>query len=141
MTDTLTWPDVRAQATEKFRGQTPRPQDEQTVVDHFERSPLKVLRAIDEVSAAQVTWFWSALAARLERAGVGEGVSVSVGPSREQLVARAEAWLRNCGAHFDRWSEVEDELFGDRGVLRGFADDGTRSRLRGVWETTQRAAA
>jgi hypothetical protein len=54
-------------------------------------------------------------------------------------VGRAEAWIRNAGFHLDE-SELEDELFGDRGRLRDRAGDVIlRSRLRSYWWSYQPA--
>lgn len=42
--------------------------------------------------------------------------------------------MRNAGMHFDRASEIEDELFGDRGTLRDYRDDHTlRQRMTTLW--------
>jgi hypothetical protein len=54
-------------------------------------------------------------------------------------VGRAEAWIRNAGFHLDE-SELEDELFGARGLLRDRAGDVIlRSRLRSYWWSYQPA--
>jgi hypothetical protein len=54
-------------------------------------------------------------------------------------VGRAEAWLRNAGFHLDE-DEAEEELFGDRGLLRERAGDVIlRSRLRAYWRSYQPA--
>jgi hypothetical protein len=54
-------------------------------------------------------------------------------------VGRAEAWLRNAGFHLDE-SEAEEELFGERGLLRERAGDVIlRSRLRSYWWSYQPA--
>lgn len=125
----LEWAHVRVETIERFKGQAPRADDEARVIDHFERAPVAVLAAIDQVADAlasgKVTWAWSALAGRLERQGQAvRDASVSTGPSREAAVARAEAYVRSTLVHFDRVSEVELELFGDAVVEPCVAKDG-----------------
>jgi hypothetical protein len=52
-------------------------------------------------------------------------------------VARAEAWIRNAGFHLDEL-ELEDELFGELGLLKERAGDVIlRSRLRSYWWSYQ----
>lgn len=130
----LVWSEVRSQSIERFRGQTPRAQDEEIILEVFERAPVIVLQAIDEIAVADVKWCWSALAARLMRGSGGRDVSVDVGPSREKLIASAEQFIRNAGLHFDREEELVDELFGDRGRLRMWAGDSVLvERMSALW--------
>jgi hypothetical protein len=54
-------------------------------------------------------------------------------------VGRAEAWIRHAGFHLDE-DEAEEELFGERGLLRERAGDVIlRSRLRAYWRSYQPA--
>lgn len=128
----LAWSTVRLDAVDSFGGQTPRPEDEATIIEIFELQPQYVRRAIEEIAAAhangRVTWAWSALRARLERGAQAiRDAHVDVGSERARRVAAAERWLENAGVHYDRQELVEAELFGDefgtRGILGAYSDD------------------
>lgn len=132
--ETLTWSEIRAQTIERFRGQTPRAEDEQTIIDTFETSPLLVLQAIDDIATADVTWHWSALAGRLKRTPIRDA-TVDIGPSKTKLIQNAQRWIRNTGHHIDRQEELIDELYGDRGTLRPWKDDQPlRTRMLALWQ-------
>lgn len=129
----LEWSTVRLDAVDSFGGQTPRPEDESTIIEIFESQPQLVRRAIEEVARAhadgRITWAWSALRARLERGAQAlRDAHVDVGSERSRRVAAADRWLENAGLHYDREELVERELFGDpelgtSGLLEDYADD------------------
>lgn len=137
--DELAWSTIRATAIEKFNGELPGPDAEAPIIAVFELAPQTVVRSIDEVAtklqAGEIRSGWAILRARLE--GAGEPVrDVTVkGPNlRAKKISQAEQWLRTCGIHFDRESELEDELFGDRGLLRPWADDiALRGQMLTAW--------
>jgi hypothetical protein len=53
---------------------------------------------------------------------------------REQKIAEAEKWVRIAGVHFNRWDEVHDELFGERGKLRSWrSDEQLVTRMHELW--------
>jgi hypothetical protein len=134
----IDWATIRDRAIEQFDGQTPRAADEERIIDHFEHQPTVVIQAITEMAKAdKVTWKWSALAARLDRAGGSErNPVVQTGPTRTQAIAAADNWLRHAGLHLDRWDEVHDELFGDRGYLHEWrAQKALVDRYQSAWET------
>lgn len=146
MTGDYRWTEVYDYACKAF-GQTPRPEDEEAIRAVFARNPLLVISEVDRIAEAlgsgRVKWAWSAFAKRLDQAPVTE-VVVSPADERAKAVATAERWLRSAGMHFDRWSEVEDELYSQTGFVSGMhrrvtlgpwhADDGLRDRMRLLWE-------
>jgi hypothetical protein len=133
------WTDVYDYACKAF-GQTPRPEDEEAIIQAFEQNPLLVMKMIDDVANAlgngEIKWAWSTFAARVNRSNTtpAREVIADTGHSKERLILRAEQWIRNTGCHFDRESEVEDELFGDRGLLQGYPDQLLKQRMLTLWQ-------
>ena len=84
ITTTLTWLEVRTDATLRFGGQLPRPEDETTIAQHFAKHPLLTIYAIrdvaDEVTAGKARWGWSTLATRLKRPVANITIDVHVTP-------------------------------------------------------------
>lgn len=135
----ITWAAVRQTAAERY-GSLPRAEDEQVIIDVFEIMPSVVLQAIDQVhdawKAGKVTWPWAALAGRLTKgASAVRDATVNTGTGKARAAARTEQWIRVTGIHYDRSSEIDDELFGDQGRLRTHVeDDDLRRRLLELWE-------
>lgn len=142
MTD-LTWSTVRLQAIAAFNGETPKPETETTIIDVFELAPRAVLRAIDEVADAvqrgEARSGWAILRTRLaQSAQPVRDTTVKGVDERARHIQQAETWMHNAGIHLGRESEVEDELFGDRGILRAWAKDDTlRQRMLDLWRDTR----
>ena len=137
-TQTLTWTELRPRIIEQFRGDLPRAETEQHVMDAFQRSPLAVLSAIDtvaeSVASGKARSGWAVLAKHLERLESVGDVTVEV-DARQSKVAAAERWIVNVGYLIDREDELVDALFGHSGPLRDFHSDGAlRSRLVALWE-------
>jgi hypothetical protein len=142
---TYNWEETYNHACQTF-GQRPRAEDEQTVLDVFERNPRLVTNSIDEIAAnlqtngGQIRWGWSALAKRIQHAPA-RNVTVTDTNDKEAATAAAERWIANAGIHYDRWEEVRDELFGDfsfsgRHTLKPWRNDETLvDRIRRSWET------
>lgn len=141
MTATLTtWTELRDQTIDRFNGQTPRPEDEGPIIDAYEQHPTMVMRAIDEVADQlaenKITWAWSVLRSRLERGSqpVREATP-QTGAEKTKRITNAERFIHNAGRHYDQ-PAVEDELFGERGLLKDYAKDDTlRARMLAVWQT------
>jgi len=138
----LVWSAIRADTIDRFHGQTPRPEDETTIIDIFESHPELVLRAIDETAKAlddgKITWAWSVVRSRLERGqqAIREATADPVA-NKAKAVERAKAWIRNAGLHYDRADHVEAELFGDdyaKGRLTAYASAALRQELIDYWQ-------
>lgn len=136
---THTWADTRARATELFNGETPRAQLEQDIVNVFSNQPALVIAAVEQVGAryanGSVRSGWAVLRAHIVSAAAPtSSVTATDTSEREKRIAQAEQWLRACGPHYDRESEAEDELFGDRGLLKPWADDeALKARMLSAW--------
>ena len=134
------WSDIRERALHLFGGDSPHGQLEQEILDVFERQPALVADQVERIGLrfqqGQVRSPWAVLRKAVVEAAIGPDVSATDTTSRERAVAQAEQWLRAAGVMFDRWSEVEDELFGDRGRLRQWADDtGLHERMKRLWQS------
>lgn len=131
------WTDVRDHAVTRFGGQTPGAELEQRVIDAFRHDPARVAEAVGRIAAkfraGIVRSPWAVLALDVEQASAAADVRAvdTGGAARAEL--RAEQWLRAAGVHFDCWSEVRDELFGDRGSLRAYDSQALRDRFEGLW--------
>jgi hypothetical protein len=137
----LAWTATRTDTIDRFNGQTPRPEDETLIIDVFEQHPQLVLRAIDETASAlaenKITWAWSVLRSRLERGSQAlREATVNTGSEKQRRITRAKQWIDNAGIHYDRWSHVHAELFGDspRGRLLDYRDDDhLQGELHAYW--------
>jgi hypothetical protein len=125
---TYRWSEVREMAVKAFGGEAPLAQTEQDVFEEFEQNPSRVIGAIPhigrQVSAGTIRSGWAVLRARMvepEHEPLEAEVSDTV--ARQRRISHAEQWLRAAGLHFDRWEEVQDDLFGERGQLRPWAGD------------------
>jgi hypothetical protein len=123
------WIVVRERAVGSFGGELPHAEAEAAVVEAFKRTPQAVIDAIEQIAASKrqgmVRSGWAVLrvhVAKMAQTSIAS-VIVSDADERARRVANAHAWLRNAGIHFDRESEIEDALFGERGALRAWADD------------------
>ena len=135
------WTEVYEYACKAF-GQAPRTEDEQTVLDAFQRNPLLVIREIDQIANAvntgKIKWAWSAFAKRVDYQPSSD-IIVSETATRDLRIKQAKTWITNAGIYIDRPEEVEEALFetsfGDRGqTLRPWAnDEQLRSTMLTLW--------
>jgi hypothetical protein len=118
---------------------------EERVLIVFRESPALVEASMGKVIAAQaagrVRSPWPFLATVVEQHASGAGdVIVRDEDEKANAVRLAERWLRNAGVHFDRWSEVQEELF-ERGMLRPWADDEQlRANILLSWQEVRQRA-
>lgn len=122
------WLELRERAVELYVD-TPSAALEERIVAIFEKRPALVADAIDHVAErfqrGLVRSPWAVLAKHAETlaAGSDRAVKATDESERDEKVARAEAWVKTAGLHFDRPSEIVEELFGDRGPLKTWATD------------------
>src|SRR5262245_55233884 len=100
----LAWPGVRDQAIRSCDGELPNPDTEDDVIAVFEKQPLVVVRAMneiaDQVAAGKVRSGWAVLRKRLEGATEARSdVTIEI-DEREARVASAELWVTNAGVHY-----------------------------------------
>jgi hypothetical protein len=130
------WEDLVPQIAETFGGQMPYPETSEDIAAAYQRAPQTVLRMADQVAALYMDGTaqnpWGMLRYRAKTIPATEG-QASRGTNREKAIARAEQRMRNELLHYDRWPEVEDELFGDRGTLRQHDNPTLRQRMEALW--------
>jgi hypothetical protein len=131
------WAETREQAATSFGGHYPDAELEQEILETFRERPAFVVDAIADITRAfesgRVHSPWLLLRKQLRRPG--SELVVTDESECELAAQKAEQWLRVAGLHFDRESEVEDELFGEvTGRLRAWGSDGVlRERLLSLW--------
>lgn len=123
------WMDLRERVIEAA-ADAPHAAQEQRIIDVFVAHPALVAEAVEHVLAGYargtVRAVWPVLVKHVEELASNEEratLPVRDTSDRKARVARARQWLKAVGVHFDREPEVEDELFGDRGMLRAYATD------------------
>jgi len=132
------WTHLRDTAIRRFND-TPSSDQELRIIAVFQDRPELVAAQIELVAnrhaAGQVNNPWPFLTTSLERATqIPEDVRATDKTSRSAKVRIAEQWIRNAGIHFDRETEIQDELFGYHGILNAWADDQPlRDRLTQLW--------
>jgi hypothetical protein len=133
------WPTVRAQAIFNFGGDAPRADLEQRIMEVFAENPTLVIKAIEVVTksyhAGKVRSPWAILDINLKEATrPGTPLTATDTNDKTKRIARAEQWIRTTGCHFDRDTEIVDELFGDRGLLTDYHHDtGLVTLMTDLW--------
>lgn len=131
-----TWDELLYETAELFGGQLPRPDLATEIQAAHNRAPQALERAIDQIAneyaQGNIRSPWGILKARLASLHTPETERKATNINqREKAVARAEQWIRTAGLHYDRETELLDELYGDRGPLRAHPD--TKGRILELW--------
>lgn len=133
---TFDWHTEYARALAAFGGDTPSATLEQNLLEAFTEHPQAVTNAITKISkayaAGKIHSPWGALKTEIPKQ-IDRDIHVNDGNERTNATACAEQWIRNAGLHFDRWNEVETELF-DRGPLQHWPNDNAlKQRIETLW--------
>jgi len=145
------WVTLRERAFELF-AETPSPSLEAEILGTFQTRPALVATTIEgvgrEVAAGRVRSGWAILGARLRNASEAPSVVAFDTGDRERRVARASRWIETAGVHFDRETELLDELFdgygGDRELplLHTWRDEQElREEMLKLWRDLRRRVA
>lgn len=131
------WVETRMRAIELF-SDAPSAVQEQRVLDVFREHPALVVEGVEHVGRrfadGQVRNPWAVLAKHVEEAVRPlEDFTATDERDRDKAIRRAEQWMRAAGKHFDRWEEVEDELFGELGRIPQYASDEVCERMARLW--------
>ncbi len=132
---TFDWHTEYARALNLFGGDTPSATLEQDLLDSFKDHPQAVTNAITKIgkayAAGKIHSPWGALKAEIPKQ-IDRDIHVGDGAERSRAIANTEQWIRNAGLMFDRWSEVELEIYHDYlGPWR--ADIKLRHRMEELW--------
>ena len=137
------WTTLRAKAVDLFDGELPNDKTEGEILDAFQRAPAFVAAEMEKVAESkrtgQVRSGWAIWRLRVRNAQERNAV-VDDASERERLVQSAKVWIGRCGLHFDRESELLEELFernfaGMRGSqsLRAFDTPELRDEMIACW--------
>lgn len=138
----MTWHELLDQAIRDF-GDPPGAQLEQKLVDAYAEHPAAVQVTLRKVAEQHkkgtVRQPWGLVQAELAKQ-ISVRANIPATAERAVAEARAEQWMRAAGLHFDRWPEVEDDLFGDRGRLHPWhTDDALKQRMERLWNEVRPA--
>ena len=133
----MNWDDLALETAERFGGTFPHPETRDAIATVHQRAPNAVERTIDQVAAdyqrGDINSPWGILRSRVQKITADVTPKATASNQREKAIARAEQWLRTAGLHYDRPSEILDELFGDRGMLRTHRTPDLEQRIVNLW--------
>jgi hypothetical protein len=125
-----TWGEAKEEIVSLLGGKTPFTADEETRVQTaWVNEPAHVMDLARTTgvsfAAGNIAYPWAWLAKCCEGQKKGANARAKSNPVLEldKATRSASTQMRNVLVNFDRWAEVEDELFGDRGTLRPWASD------------------
>jgi hypothetical protein len=130
------WQTTYQRACDLFKAR-PNAEQEQAVLDAFRDEPRLVSEQVDQIASGVTTGTirsgWAVLRKVVAPASVTD-IRVTDTGERDTRTRAALNWISNAGLHFDRESELVDELFGYTGLLRAWPDDQElRSRMVKHW--------
>ena len=136
----MDWQTTRNQFMRQIGGDPPGAQLEDELIAAYTDHPTVVERSMEKIAlahgAGKIRSPWGALKTEVAKAvDAARNPTHSKGNARASAIERAEQWIRTAGIHYDRWTEVHDELFGDRGMLQQHPD--LEQRMADLW-TQQR---
>lgn len=139
---TQDWQTTRNHFMRNVGGEPPGAHLEDELIQAYATHPDAVEKAMTKIAlahkAGKIRSPWGALKAEVAKAtDPARNPTHDRGSSREKAIQRAEQWIRNAGLHYDRESEVIDELFGDRGQLRQHDTPELRERILELWHTVR----
>jgi hypothetical protein len=125
------WQDTYRRACQLFKTR-PNAEQEQAVLEAFQEGPRFVIEETERIGAAvesgHVRSGWAVLY-KVVTSQVAD-ITVSDVGERTKRIKKAELWIEYAGCYFDRETELLDEVFGSRGLLRQWAKDDTlRERI------------
>lgn len=134
----MDWQTLRNQFMRTIGGDPPGAQLEDGLIQAYATHPEAVERSFEKIAlafkAGKIRSPWGALKTEVAKAvDAARNPTHDKGASRTRAVERAEQRIRNELLHYDRWPEVEDELFGDRGTLRDHTTPALRQRMEDLW--------
>jgi hypothetical protein len=142
----MDWQTLRNQFMRDIGGDPPGSHLEDTLIDAYADHPELVQRSFEKITlghkAGKIRSPWGALKTEVEKVIAGtRNPTHEPGTKRDKAIQRAEQWMRTAGMHYDRESEIEDELFGVRGMLQEYIETKPRilelyRELRPVAETS-----
>lgn len=136
----MDWQTLRNQFMRDIGGDPPGAQLEDELIQAYATHPDAIERSVEKITlafkAGKIRSPWGALKTEAAKAvDAARNPTHDKGSSRTKAIARAEQRIRNELLHYDRWDEAEDELFGERGMLREHDTPALRERMANHWES------
>jgi hypothetical protein len=136
---TYVWADVFTNAVNAFEGQRPTQQLEHDLIQHFERQPAELVAAIAKTATRfqlrKIHSPWPIVLRELEQADERHTIAATDTMEKRVKTRLAETWMRNAGLYCPTRDDALDELFGDHGSLKTWADDqALRAHMGDLWE-------
>jgi hypothetical protein len=132
----MDWQTLRNKFMRDIGGDPPGAQLEDQLIQLYTDHPQALERSIEKITlayqAGKIRSPWGALKTEAAKATEpARNPTHDHSTSKTKAVQRAEQWIRNAGIHYDQQTEIEDELYGERGRLREHPE--TRDRLINLW--------
>ena len=132
----MDWQTLRNQFMRTIGGDPPGAALEDQLIQAYTDHPEAVERSIQKIQfahkAGKIRSPWGALKAEVAKAtDPARNPTHHAGSSKNHALQRAEQWIRTAGIHYDRETEIVDELYGERGPLRAHPD--TQPRILELW--------
>ena len=141
MTDHWHWPELREKAIRLFRGELPKPDTENTIIEAFKKSPAAISRLVNEIgtdidAGKDIRSGWAVLKTRCNAIfTTAPNITATDETDKQRRLRAALAWIHNAGLYCDRYQDVHDELFTSPGLLAQWPDDTDLHRqARQAWE-------
>lgn len=135
----MDWQTLRNQFMRNIGGDPPGAHLEDELIQAYTDHPDAVEKSFEKIAlafkAGKIRSPWGALKAEVAKAvDAARNPTHSSAAKTSTAIQRAEQWIRNAGLMFDRWDEIHDELFGDRGMLHPQRhDQRTTDRIHTLW--------
>lgn len=132
------WATYRDKASRAYGG-APSQDQERQILEVFLLKPMAVTLELEAVADAvrngKAKSGWGLARHKIVALLNVPHVVASDDSERDRALARELKWVRSCGAHFDRESEIADDWFGDLGRIRQWPE--LRDELIAAWHATQ----
>jgi hypothetical protein len=134
----MDWQTIRNQFMRSIGGDPPGAHLEDELIQAYANHPEAVERSIEKIAlahkAGKIRSPWGALKTEVAKATeAARNPTHHAGTNKTKAVARAEQWMRTAGIHYDRATEIQDELFGQRGTLRTHTTPELQDRITDLW--------
>lgn len=134
----MDWQTLRNQFMRDIGGDPPGAALEDELISTYTDHPDIVERSAEKITlafkAGKIRSPWGALKAEVAKAAdAARNPTHDKSATRAKAIERAEQRIRNELLHYDRWTEVKDELFGERGTLRDHQSATLRERMEALW--------
>jgi hypothetical protein len=138
------WAEIRTKAITLFRGEAPRADTEQEIIDSFQIEPQLVISQIERVGddlakGKEIRSAWAVVRANVIEAlrPPPSNPTVDTGNQRDRKIQAARNWIANAGHQHENEEAMLEDLFD--GLLADYANDAAvREAMRSQYRRHQR---